>query len=613
MERSSIQLEKIWPDQPVAGDVVSLGSISVRVVVFESKLDEDKNKALATVIEAGEEFFMDGGRGPLDSYLERPGGKGYVVFLVHGQRHDALDETFVGDQLGFKYLRKRSMVVVDVDALTPEAIAELVQGSRQGFYRGEVYYAILSRIVAVLEGDPDLKRLEAEAEQDISELKAGDEAVRNKLDALIEGHHSAGERSSAGTGTHVSGHGSSADSASTRKLQDVVVRALPTVGASAQGPVLVGEPDGTLLRIHPGEPRRLSINSIPEDAWKNIQSSDFILTPPISELSVEAKSLHGKTEVELLFREPDAFPDEDYPITGTLTFIASFKGQEEPRVLERELLITKRRPRTPRPETVLRSNPTFLRVVSRQPIKLIPGGPSTHVRLRWDGEDELSSGSQAAWCFHGQCTSLLSFPSPLFSSPRRGNFEMLVDTPHGLLPGQILDFQVEAVGPSGETLSTSFRGQVAEPPIEQEPRMVRTAGMEGKSERHPPYELKYIDESQWGNGTCWGSSNWTKDDGGCFTEPTESMPLTLIINQDAELLRAMREDMKAKKLEEVTVKERQARYSAHIAFHLYQMYLHVEHARGADQEEGSYRIPSETELRSEINRVSATLLRLMDR
>jgi len=190
---------------------------------------------------------------------------------------------------------------------------------------------------------------------------------------------------------------------------------------------------------------------------------------------------------------------------------------------------------------------------------------------------------------------------------------MLLDTPHGLLGGQILDFQIEAVGPQGETLSTSFRGQVAEPALEPEPRMVVGLGLEGRQDRHPPYQLKYISENEWENGTCWGSSNWTKDDSGCFTEPTESMPLTLIINQDAELLKRMRDEMMGRKLEEATVKERQARYTAHIAFHLYQMYLNVEHLRTSDQEEAALHIPNETELRGEINRVSATLLRLMDR
>jgi hypothetical protein len=71
--------------------------------------------------------------------------------------------------------------------------------------------------------------------------------------------------------------------------------------------------------------------------------------------------------------------------------------------------------------------------------------------------------------------------------------------------------------------------------------------------------------------------------------------------------------MLERKLEEATVKERQARYTAHVAFHLYQMYLNVEQLRTSEQEESGFRVPNEIELRGEINRVGATLLRLMDR
>src|SRR6266480_898004 len=164
MEKTGIQLEKNWPDQPVSRESAPLGTVSIRIVVFDAK-QTDKEGEKNPEQRADDADTRESSRGPLDSYLERPGGKGYVVFLVHGQRHDVLDESFVGLELGFKYLRKRTMIIVEVDGLAPEAIAQLVQSSRQGFYRGDVYYAIYGRIVDVLDGDPDLKRLEAEAEQ----------------------------------------------------------------------------------------------------------------------------------------------------------------------------------------------------------------------------------------------------------------------------------------------------------------------------------------------------------------------------------------------------------------------------------------------------------------
>jgi hypothetical protein len=608
MDRTGIQLEKTWPQQPVSREAISLGTVNIRLVVFDPKRTEQDEP-----VELDGSDLSDGSRGPLDSYLERPGGKGYVVFLVHGQRQDILDESFVGIELGFKYLRKRTMIVVEVDGLVPEAIGQLVQGSRQGFYRGDVYYAMHDRIVAVLDRDPDLKRLEAEAEQEIAELKAGDESVRNKLDALIEGHHAAGTRKLEGNEATSSRPGLSGRGAADLTTREVVLPALPAVGDTADFPVLIAEPPGALARLYPGEAKKLSIRSDPPDAWKHLQSLDAFVTPHIGELEIEIDNGRDGADVNLLFREPEAFPEEDYPITGTLTLVAMFSDREEARVIEREISIGKRRFHPPKPEPILRDVPTFIRVVSRQPVKLLEGTTLTHVRMRWDGTDELTLGSPARWSFHGQCTSLSNFSSPVFSTPRKGNFEMLIETPHGLLHDQILDFQVEAVGPAGYTLSTYFQAMVVEPPPKAEPRKVIGNIREAAQDRRPPYDLRYIDRNQWNSGTCWGSSDWNGVDAGCFTEPTNSMPLTLIINQDADLLKAMRDEMIGRKLEDTTVKERQARYTAHVAFHLYQMYLHVQGLKTGMADDSSLRLPNEAELRAEINRVGGTLLKLMER
>lgn len=68
----------------------------------------------------------------------------------------------------------------------------MMQGSRQGFYRGDIFDKITKRIVATLKNDLDLVRLEKEAEEAVSELSAGDEKVKQTLDQLIDSHHDMG-------------------------------------------------------------------------------------------------------------------------------------------------------------------------------------------------------------------------------------------------------------------------------------------------------------------------------------------------------------------------------------------------------------------------------------
>ncbi len=57
--------------------------------------------------------------------------------------------------LEFKFLRDRTMVIVDLDGLSESAMSEIMQGSRQGLYQGKVYAAIKSRIIQTLKSNPD--------------------------------------------------------------------------------------------------------------------------------------------------------------------------------------------------------------------------------------------------------------------------------------------------------------------------------------------------------------------------------------------------------------------------------------------------------------------------
>src|SRR5665213_1798130 len=189
----------LFADLPIE----DLGTISIRVFVLPAKRKKDgaTQSALPLDVEEGEEFMLDEkGATPVSSYLEAGRGKRCVVYLVNGQRQEFDDNGFIVQDLGFRYLRARMRVMVDVDGLAQEAIGKLMQGSRQGFYRGAVREAITKRIIATLKDDPDLVRLEEEAEEAVSELSAGDEKVKQTLDQLIDSHHDKGHDFAAGGG-----------------------------------------------------------------------------------------------------------------------------------------------------------------------------------------------------------------------------------------------------------------------------------------------------------------------------------------------------------------------------------------------------------------------------
>lgn len=586
------------------------GTITIRVVVLEKSSQATAPDDSPVDADADELLAEAETKRPIDSYLESPKrGKFCAVFLVNGQRQHAWDNSFIQRDLDLKYLRNRMLVVVDVDGLNPEAIARLMQGTRHQFYEGSVYAALARRVIATLKGDPDLQRLEADAEQEISSLQAGDEVVKAALDQLIESHHEFGNRSLHG---HRQAGAESRDEVPGGRLEqtlDIVVEAGPEIGEPAGAPSLVMRPDMSTIRLKPNEAYRVSFRANPDDQWSNVDRFALTLSPPIPELKIHHETQIDCATVDLKFTPGSEFEEDQYPIQTALRALASFRGHDEPRVCERRIVINKRREIGPPPlPPVLLDEPTYVRVTSRQPVRMSIGGPDAHVKLKWDGKDELAVGDPPQWRFEVACDQTACLPT--FTRPHLGRFELLLRAPHGLTVGEILDFQVQAIGPGGVDLATSFKVEVVEA---IGPRRVRDR-LVGGSQRKPPYRLVYVKREHWEMETCWDGNIWTEGDPGCFQPPSQSEPLTLIINQDFGLLAAYRESLISgrSKLAESTVQERITRYTSHVAFHLWQMHEEMKRRQEAGATDSSIRTPlNDDDMSSEIQRVAATLIKLM--
>src|SRR6266540_3314980 len=282
----------LFDDVPVA----DLGTVSIRVIVLPPKPKKsgaapEPESALPLDMEDGEDFLLDRAATPLGSYLEHSRGKRCVVFLVNGQRQESLDNSFIVQDLGFKYLRARMMIAVDVDGLAPEAIGKLMQGSRQGFYRGHIWDALIKRIVATMKHDPDLVRLEEEAEELVSELKAGDEKVKQTLDQLIDAHHDLGHDFAEGAGSSGDTQGGDELGFKTIVKGGVVTLLPPDTGLAADYPVLVSQPASSNIRLRPNQEREISIKSLPSNHWPAIAQFSVQSDPGVLELNVKKEKL----------------------------------------------------------------------------------------------------------------------------------------------------------------------------------------------------------------------------------------------------------------------------------------------------------------------------------
>ncbi len=587
-----------------------LGKIGVRVVVFPNRKNKSPSMESDVPLDLLAEEDFSTGDSEVNGYLEFPKrGKMCCVFLVNGQRHHGLDNSFIMNDLKMKYLRKRMIIAVDLDALSQRAIGEIIQGSRSGLYEGQVYHKIRERLVATLQADPDLAELEEEAEDELSQLQAGDTVVQNALDELIEHHFDFGDHETGGA--DVSGGKQGQFYGPDGKPVDVNVVVFGETGAPVTGPVLVSDHVASTLRVVPNSKAKLLVAALPKAEWNKLKEVGAFLEPVTAGLSATLTRNESDATVEIEFTEPPDFQPDEYPIETTLRVMATFTDEAEPRLIEKNVVVRPKKPRPPRPPRILNDVPTYLRVATRQPVRLLAGGPDMHVRIVWDGKDSLAFDPTPEWTFHAACKSHPQFPAITFTKPTNGRFEALAHTPADYLVGTKLEFEVQALGPGGVTLSACFTAEVVLPPG---PRKVSTE-IPARGQRRPPYQLLYVEEKDFDIPSRWSGMTWNASHAAAFAEPTATKPLTLLINKDFELLHKYMKSLLDKKADEQRMEEKKTKYISHVAYHLYQMYLHKEDLR-KKKEEGTesedFREPQDEEMQLEINRVGSTLIRLME-
>jgi hypothetical protein len=607
MAEAALQEQALhYDDLPVA----DLGTISIRVFVLPPKEKKglEKQRPLPLDVQEGEEFMLEGqGATPVSSYLESSRGKRCVVYLVNGQRQEFDDNGFIVQELGFRYLRSRMMIMVDVDGLAPEAIGRLMQGSRQGFYKGAVREAITKRLIATLKDDPDLLRLEQEAEEAVSELSAGDEKVKQTLDQLIDSHHDKGHSFAEGAGASAGdAHNTDELGFKTVNKGGVVTLLPPETGQAADYPVLTSQPAASIIRLRPNQPREIAIKSIPSGHWAALAQFNAESDANVLELNVKKERLEDHGKLTLLFNEPEGFDTDEYPVRATVKVTARFNGISEPRQVELSVMV---KPDVYKPDPKLLDDPIKLKVTSREPVKIRRGESDTHVRLRWDGKDRLLTDEMPKWKLSAKLIGDgKPQPEMNFSDPLAGRFSLLISPRPEWQVGDRLKFEVIAKGPGGRELFAAFEADVVDPPQAPEkpemgPRLVDGEFKTG-SMRRPPYELKTITRDEYAQ-PCWNAPEWTDDDAGAFIKPTERAPLILIINQDMAALRDFRQAL-AKRNTEQDVQRKLNKYTSHIAFHLYQMYQETVGKKDDDVD------AADAARRAEVRRVAMTMIKLMD-
>jgi hypothetical protein len=414
---------------------------------------------------------------------------------MNGQRHHGLDNSFIVNELKMKYLRKRMITLIDLDGLTPKATAEVIQGSRTGLYEGRVYHNIHELLISTLKNDPELLELEDEAEQELSQLQIGDAAIKEALDQLIQDHFEHGDHSAEGPAKSSGKKGIAITNDGKKINLDVVHPGLS--GEPASYPMLLSSHAGETYRLKPGEKEKgkYLIGVQPEAEWAQLSDLVVLAEPALSGFTCELERKENHAVVTVQFVEPEGFDKEQYPLEVKISVLATFQNQTEIRLTDK-LVVIKPPTYAPAPQPpVLRDDPTFIRVANRQPVRVIPGTGATHIRMRWDGKDELAMEPNPVWTFTGNCTSHQGMASLTFSSPVGGRFEALLHLSGEPLIGTKLKFDVVAVGSEGKKLATTLDAEVVEPPQSLTPRKGK-ADIPAHGERRPPYQVVIVKEER---------------------------------------------------------------------------------------------------------------------
>jgi hypothetical protein len=288
----------------------------------------------------------------------------------------------------------------------------------------------------------------------VSELKAGDDKVKQTLDQLIDSHHDMGHDFAEGVGNPGDNHGGDELGFKTIMKGEVVTLLPPDQGKAADYPVLVSQPGASNIRLRPNQEREISVKSIPSGHWAAISQFTTDSDKRVIELNVKKEKLDTHGKLTLLFTETEGFDTDQYPVRAKVKVAATFNGIREKRQLELAVLI---KPDKQPPDPVLLDDPTKIKVTSREPVKLRRGDNDIHVRIRWDGKDRLLTGTAPTW---KRSAKLVDDgkpqPSVNFSEPAAGRFTVLITPRPEWQVGDRFTFEVSATGPRGRILATGF-------------------------------------------------------------------------------------------------------------------------------------------------------------
>jgi hypothetical protein len=526
-----------------------------------------------TSAEPSEEKFY------LDSFLDTPKSASSIVVTLNGQRHGALDKSFIRDEIKLGFLADYLLVQVECDGLSSRMKGEIFASLRGSVRESEEGMELIANKVRdALTTDPELQRLEQQRrEQQLLNIdEEAERKIRKLLDRLIS-KTQAGLQPGLGT-SHGTGIGN--------------VPEQPPFKSSDPPTYLRFKTEEEPVEIVEASTREVALETDgPDELFTRSQNRGLLQINFAKNTGLSA-SIFGPLRNGHIWLKTTSSPNVAANTLDELECTLSMPNLDVPLKATREFLVIK-----PPDQFTPQDPPSVFRISSLSDPIPIKRGRKTSITIEIDAPDDILTRPESRACFEAQC-SIPGVSVPDRRGPKDGRMQIFIETPSGTELDLLGWLECKLTLSNGSTLLDRKECKIVEPPPKA-PTPTSTA----RKYRAPAYDIVQVAKEQ------WPAYGWDGSNVGKFVESQER--LLLVVNLDHDELQKDLAKRNELGQNPNLVERIKRKYVLHLCYHLWLQYQNYKLSKSAGIPDDQRKLENESLSNSELQRVAKTILLLM--
>ena len=516
----------------------------------------------------------------LDSFLDMPKSASSVVITLNGQRHGALEKSFIRDEIKLGFLADYLLVQVECDNLSSKLKGEIFASLRGSVRESEEGIELIAgKVREALITDPELQRLEQHRreQQLLSIDEETERRIKKLLDRLITKTQTGLQP---GLGTY-QGAG---------------------IGTTPDEPPFVPNDPPTFLRFKTEEEpieivecasREVCLETDgPDDLFTRVQNPGFLQVNFTRNIGLRV-ALFGPLRHGHIWLRTVAPTNVPPNTLDELECTLNMPNLDVPLKANREVLVIKH------PEKYIPEDPpTVFQISSLSSPIPIKRGRKTSVTIMINGPDDILTRPSSRASFEATC-SIPNVSAPDRRGPKDGRMQIFVETSSDAIVGSLGWLECKLTLAHGSTIFDRKECKVVEPPPKV-PHPTSTA----RKYKTPAYDIIQVTREQ------WPAYGWNEMNVGRYMESQER--LLLVVNLDHDELQKDLAKRSALGQNPNFVDRIKRKYVLHLCYHLWLQYQNYKMIKStALPGEEKSKLENEAAVNAELQRVAKTILLLM--